>query len=244
MPGANSKFRIPNHNIKKRKKKSPVQNMCVLVCVGERQRRHMFTGEMPKATTVVARSPWSGIWNKHLVTRWCPSCVLNHSWEEHCTALQGQKNGGMVGAMGTEMNPNRNILWQCEIGEDEEKRSRAENGARRNSRSVRYFQMPLVVWVCKALHSLLPSPSLLCDAYQFVIKPANFNYNTLEVEHFSASHSPPLSSLYERCRCTKTLPINLSGYWAEAACKRRRDRWTNHRGEHIRLNDDHQHTHM
>lgn len=140
MPGASSKLRIPNHNIEKKKrkeKKSPVQNMCVLVCVGERQRRHMFTGEMPKATTVVARSPWSGIWNKHLVTRWCPSCVLNHSREQHCTVLQGQKNGGMVGAMGTEMNPNRNILWQCEIGD--EKRSGGENGARRNSRSVRYF---------------------------------------------------------------------------------------------------------
>lgn len=42
--------------------------------------------------------------------------------------------------------------------------------------------------------SSLQSPAFICNAYQFVIKPANFNYNMSEVEHFSASPSSLLST--------------------------------------------------
>lgn len=99
MPVASDDLRIPNHNIVKHALFPNTRVLCIHECVGERPCQHMLAGEMPKATTVVAGNPWSGIWGKHLVTRWCPSCVLNRSSQKHCTALQGQKksDGGQHG---------------------------------------------------------------------------------------------------------------------------------------------------
>lgn len=104
------------------------------------------------------------------------------------------KKDGMVADVGAEMNPNRNISSPMWNGRYEGKPER-----RREQGNLRYFRTPPVVWAWwpSSLPSSLyfPSPSLLSDAHQFVIKPASFNYNTLEVEHFSAPLSPPLFSV-------------------------------------------------